>query len=92
MIRALKKAKNMEEAKKASIEAIDKNIGEVEHQKEVLQLAIDLRLKQFATEKNALIEKANKEIDEFNTMYEKFESMCKSTNITTDKVWVHGRD
>lgn len=82
----------MEESKKALIESIDKNIQEVEGQKELLSESINLRLKQYASEKNVLIEKANKEIEEFNTMYAEFDLLCKSMNVSTEMVWVHGRE
>ena len=88
----MRKAKNMEESKKAMIESLDKNIKEVEDQKEMLSESINLRLKQYATEKNALIEKANKEIEEFNSMYTEFDALCKSMNVSPEKIWVHGRD
>lgn len=92
MIRAIRKAKKTEEAKKTVVQVIDKNIEEMEQQKKLLSESIAIRLKQYVSERNELIEKANKEIEEFNVMYEEFEAICKNLNLSTETVWTEGRE
>ena len=92
MHRALKKAKTTEEMKKEVIEVLLKNIDEIEKEKAALSEAIELRLKQYVEEKNALAEKANKEIEAFNVMYEEYEAMCKNLNLSPEAVWTEGKE
>lgn len=92
MNRALKKAKATEKMKKEVIEVLVKSMEDKEKEKVALSDAITLRLRQYVEEKNALAEKANKEIEEFNVMYEEYEAICKNLGLSPETVWADGKE
>lgn len=88
--RALKKAKARENVKLQHVEMTNNSIKELEDQKDSLKQMVDARLKEYVKQKNGLTEIANREIEQFNVMYEEFEAICKSLHVTTEEVLTEG--
>ena len=88
--RAMKKAQAREKAKLQQVEMAERSIEELEAQKENLKKMVDARLKEYVKQKNGLTEIANREIEQFNVMYEEFEAICKNLHVTTEEVLTEG--
>ena len=88
--RAIKKAQAREKAKLQHVEMAERSIEELETQKENLKKMVDTRLKEYVKQKNGLTEIANREIEQFNVMYEEFEAICKNLQVTTEEVLTEG--
>ena len=87
-LRAMKKAKAKEEKNKQQVEMAKTSIAELE--KEGIMNAIEERLKKYVSDKNGLTEIANREIEEFNVMYEVFEATCKNWGVSVEEVLTEG--
>ena len=88
--KAMKKAKAKEEKNKQQVEMAKTSIAELEKQKEGIMNAIEERLKKYVSDKNGLTEIANREIEEFNVMYEVFEATCKNWGVSVEEVLTEG--
>ena len=88
--RAMKKAKIIEEEKRKHIGIVETSVKELEEQKAVLINMIESRLKEYVQQKNCLTEIANREIEEFNVMYEEFEAICHNLNVSIEDVLTEG--
>ena len=89
-LRAMKKAKAKEEKNKQQVEMAKTSIAELEKQKEGIMNTIEERLKKYVSDKNGLTEIANREIEEFNVMYEVFEATCKNWGVSVEEVLTEG--
>lgn len=90
MNRAIKKAKARETEKVHQISVIESSLRELEGQKMVLMGMIEGRLKEYLDQKNGLTEIANREIEEFNVMYEEFEAICHNLNVSVEEILTEG--
>ena len=86
----MKKAKAREEKSKQHVEMAKASIAELEKQKERIMNMIEERLKKYVSDKNGLTEIANREIEEFNVMYEVFEATCKNCVVSVEEVLTEG--
>ena len=75
---------------KDTIGRLGRDIQEVERQRGVLSDFVSLRLREFVNEKNQLTQEVNREIEEFNVMYEEFSALSSSLGVSIEDLLMEG--
>ena len=70
--------------KQEALKCAERNVQEIEQQQTILNEAIDVRLRQFVTEKKELVNLIEQEQANYNSLFVQFDSLCKQLNLSSE--------